>query len=370
MGFSAVPSTAARTAIVGHVAMGLAIIMGCERPPVGGGNTAVADGRAQVDLPSFLQDRPAIGGKWYEYSVDGHVLVPKDETWIARLGADHVAFRITSIYDDDTGNSGQFHFSVARHDGDAWGEAIDVVAAGNVKDGNVCVALRSGDTVACDDGQWDLRLVNQSRLSVFAGFAVAEPAIVLHDDVRVARLDQVGLQALPSPSTLQLLNDAPDFATTEWRFAHLAPHLPAAGRVFGDVDRIEGHTWWVASSSFRLGKLAFAHNAETLQVSASTFAIDSADQSVDAAAVDSATLGDAVDVDLTALPVFLSLDDDGVFVVDADVVGPTLPGNTRRWDLAVVDDGGAASVLLSPGSAALNGSALGKDPPFLSSSDP
>ena len=350
----------------------LVSLLACERPPVGGA-PYVAEGSATVDLPSFLQDRPAIGGKWYDYSVDGHILQPKSELWIARLrDGEHCAFRIDSVYDDDTGNSGVFHFSVAHHRGGAWGDAVAVTAGGNVKDGDVCLALSDGATVPCDDDTWDLRLINQARLSVFAGFAVAEPAIVIHDAVVAARLDGASLSALPPPSTLAPLADDPDFATTDWRFEHLAPHLPAAGRVFGAADRLVGHTWWLASSSFHLGRLQFSVDGGALRVIAHTFAIDNSTQAVDADAV--AAISDdsavTVDVDLGALPVYIDLGGDGPVVVDAAVVGASLPGNTRRWDLAVVDDGGVPSVLLSPGAAALNGSALGKDPPFIAVDSP
>ncbi len=364
-------SSKPRLAHLAATAALLGIGSGCERPPVGGAPD-VEEGSAVVDLPSFLQDRPAIGGKWYDYSVDGHVLQPKDQTWIARLrDGGHAAFRIDSIYDDNTGDSGVFHFSVAHHDGAAWGEAEAVTAGGNVKDGNVCVSLADGATVGCDGDGWDLRLVNQSRLSVFAGFAVAEPAVILHEDVVVARLDGASLSALPAPSTLQPLNDAPSFESTDWRFDHLAPHLPPAGRVFGDVARLEGHTWWLASSSFRLGRLSFSATSSSLAVSVKTASIDSSSQTVDADAFD-ADDGDSggggrLGVELAELPAYLALSDEGVTVVGADVVGATLPGNTRRWDLAIVRDpanADAVHVLLSPGAAAINGSALGKDPPL------
>lgn len=349
---------------------------GCERPPVGGdGDADPIDGRAVVDLPRFLQDRPAIGGKWYAYNVDGHLLEPKAEAWVLRtVDGAFVAFRIVSIYDDNTGNSGVFHLDVAARDGDAWAPAVRFTAGQNVKDGATCVdvvAAAAGAPADRDcsvDEAWHLRLQQQQRLSVFAGFAIAEPAIFLHDGVRVARTDgEVALGDLPAPASLTELDDVPDFATTDWSFGELAADLPPAGQVLGAVDRVVDQTWWLWSSSFRLARFTVTSPAPTsLAFTVAVLPVDNADQSVSS---DPAVLRDtviAVDVDPAALPVYLSITDDGLVAVDsADALGGLAhPGNTRRWDLAVVDDGGTR-VLLSPGAAALAGSALGLDPPFV-----
>ena len=106
-----------------------ALLGACERPPVSppGDDDPPTGESTVVDLSAFLQDRPAIGGKWYDYSVDGHVLEPKNEAWIARRIEDanedagasgFYGFRIASVYDDDTAESGVFTLDVVhREDG-------------------------------------------------------------------------------------------------------------------------------------------------------------------------------------------------------------------------------------------------------------
>jgi hypothetical protein len=355
-------------------ALGVVLLLlamgGCERPPVGGGgDVTVAAGRAVVDLPRFLQDRPAIGGKWYTYTVDGHLLAPKDEAWVLRT-ADGAAFalRIVSVYDDSTGNSGVFHLDIAARDGDRWADAVRFVAAGNVKDGPGCVdvvaaaAGEAADRDCAGAAPWHLRLQQQQRLSVFAGFAVAEPAIFLHDGVRVARFDGVALADLPAPDSLVELDDEARYDSSDWTFSELAPDLPAAGQVFGVPGRLVDETWWLWSSSFRLARITVATSTAGLTFSVAVHPIDTADQSV---AVEAAADVD-VEVSVATLPVYLAVSDAGLEVVDAGVVlaDAPHPGATRRWDLAIVDDDGPR-LLLSPASAAIAGSAVGLDPPFL-----
>lgn len=352
------------------VVVAVAALQGCERPPVGdGGDGDVVAGRAVVDLPRFLQDRPAIGGKWYTYNVDGHIMEPKDEAWVLRTDDDSAfAFRIVSIYDDESGDSGVFHLDVSARAGDAWAAPARFVASGNVKDGALCVdvvAAAAGEPADRDcagDTPWHLRLQQQQRLSVFAGFAVAEPAVFLHDTVRVARFDGVALADLPAPDSLAVLDDEARFDSSDWSFSELAPDLPAAGQVLGHSDRVVDQTWWLWSSSFRLARFTVAGADDALTFSTAIHPIDSADQSVaEAPAVEA----DLV-VPLASLPVYLAVADTGLVVVDAaDVLGDAPhPGATRRWDLAIVDDGGPR-LLLSPAAAAIAGSAVGLDPPFL-----
>jgi len=354
------------TLVVGALVAGVA----CERPPVGdGGDGDVEAGRAVVDLPRFLQDRPAIGGKWYTYNVDGHVMEPKDEAWVLRTddGATF-AFRIASIYDDGSGDSGVFHLDIAARDGDAWSAPARFVAAGNVKDGPGCVdvvAAAAGEPAARDcagDAPWHLRLQQQQRLSVFAGFAVAEPAVFLHDTVRVARFDGVALADLPAPDSIAALDDDARFDSSDWSFSELAPDLPAAGQVLGDSARVAGQTWWLWSSSLRLARFTMTTGADALTFSVAVHPIDNADQSV----AETPDAEGELTVPLATLPVYLAVADTGLVVVVAATVlaDAPHPGTTRRWDLAVVDEGGPR-VLLSPAAAAIAGSAVGLDPPFL-----
>jgi hypothetical protein len=343
----------------------------CERPPVGDGGSGdpVAEGRAIVDLPRFLQDRPAIGGKWYTYNVDGHIMKPKDEAWVLRTAEGAAfAFRIESIYDDDTGSSGVFHLDVAARDGDGWAAPARFVAGRNVKDGPACVDVAAAAAGAPADrdcagaAAWHLRLQQQQRLSVFAGFAVSEPAIFLHDGVHVARFDGVALADLPDPDTITILDDDVRFDSSDWSFSEFAPDLPVAGQVLGAPARLVDQTWWLWSSSFRLARFTIAPTDGGLAFAIGVHPIDTADQSV-------ATLPAAeaiVEVSLAALPVYLAIADAGLVVVEAGAVlaDAPHPGATRRWDLAIVDDDGPR-LLLSPAAAAIAGSAVGLDPPFV-----
>lgn len=350
------------------VIVGVLAVSACERPPVGDGGDVEA-GRAVVDLPRFLQDRPAIGGKWYTYNVDGHIMVPKGEAWVLRTdGGAAFAFRIASIYDDESGDSGVFHLDVAARDGEAWAAPARFVAGANVKDGPVCVDVAAAAAAEAADrdcdgaAPWHLRLQQQQRLSVFAGFAVAEPAIFLHDTVRVARSDATALADLPSPADIAVLDDDASYESSDWSFGELAPDLPAAGQVFGDTARVVDQTWWLWSSSLRLARFTVAADDDVLTFSVTVHPVDSADLSVAETSAAEADLA----VTLATLPVYLAVAETGLVVVDAATVlaDAPHPGVTRRWDLAVVDDG-APRVLLSPAAAALAGSAVGFDPPFV-----
>ncbi len=340
-----------------------------------GGDDDVEAGRAVVDLPRFLQDRPAIGGKWYTYNVDGHVMEPKDEAWVLRTddGA-AFAFRIASIYDDESGDSGVFHLDIAARDGGGWAAPARFVAGGNVKDGPVCVDVAAAAAGAAADrdcagaAPWHLRLQQQQRLSVFAGFAVAEPAIFLHDTVRVARFDATAVAELPAPESLAALDDVARYDSSDWTFTELAPDLPAAGQVLGEPARVVGQTWWLWSSSLRLARFTVTAADDALTFAVAVHPIDSADQSV---AETPAVEADLI-VPLATLPIYLAVAETGLVVVDAATVlaDAPHPGATRRWDLAVADDdtidgGDGPRLLLSPAAAALAGSAVDLDPPFV-----
>lgn len=349
------------------------VLSACERPPVGGTDTPLPDDVAELDLPRFLQDRPAIGGKWYEYSVDGHVLEAKDEAWVIRTPRGDVAMRIASIYDDDTGDSGRFHLQLAPREANGWGDDLVVVAPQNVKDAPaVCidvVAAANGDDDIqrdCTTGSWDLRLLLQSRLSVFAGFAVAEPAIYAHNDVRMARFDGVELAALPDPNGIAVLDDTPSFETTDWSFNTLAPDLPPAGLVMGAVDRVvdSGETWWLYAHATLVAFTASQPAPGVFRLHHNRRDVDSGTFGVAIAAPASVDF----DVVTQSLPVFVSFAGDTHLVdpstIAADGAGDVRPGNTRIWDLAIVDVDGTPVVYVSPAAAALNGRILNGEPPF------
>lgn len=323
--------------------------------------------RNVIDLPSFLQDRPAIGGKWYDYSVDGHVLEPKDEAWVVVDvdGGVH-GFRIASVYDEDTGVSGLFTLDVVHLDteGDPniWTAPETFVATTNVRDGVACMKLATLSEVACDDGAYDLRFAQQQRLSVFAAFAVAEPAIFLNDGVKAARVDGVSssgaLADLPGPDALaDLADDDAGFDSTEWDYAAFAPDLPKRGQLFGALDRVVDGSWALVDGNRGLVEFSVAAvDDDTLRVTLRRQDIDSDDFSVPK------DLGEFrdVDVDVSSPPVFLSFANDDVLTSPDDLEGaawPVQPPFARDYDLVVVDDGAGLRVLMSPASAALHQSA-------------
>lgn len=348
-------------------------LLACPRPPVSAEGEGEGDtDRVVVDLPSFLQDRPAIGGKWYEYNVDGHILEPKDEAWVVVAADGSVSgFRIDSVYDDDTGDSGVFTLSVVQRDADngAWSAPQTFVSSGNVKDGPpLCMTLSTLNEQPCDDDDgYDLRFVLQSRLSVFAGFAVAEPAVYLAPLARAARVDGVALDALPDPATLSVLDDDDaGFDSTEWDYAALAPDLPSRGQVFGAVDRVVGETWGLVDAHRNLVEFSVAaidqeqDGTHTLRFTLRRQPIAVDDGSVPA------DLGAArdVDVDVSSPPVFVSFESDDLRTPPADlddVSWPARPPRSRNYDLVVVDDAAVAGglrILMSPATAALHESAL------------
>jgi hypothetical protein len=332
-------------------------VAGCSRPPV----TLPPDGgegegeRTVIDLPGFLQDRPAIGGKWYDYSVDGHILEPKDEAWIVRDvdGAFH-GFAIESVYDDDTGDSGVFTLDVVHRDGDGWGPASTYTSSANVKDGApLCLRLATLVEQDCQGAGWDLRLVLQSRLSVFAGFAVAEPAVFL-GDVVAARVDGVALADLPDPAGIADLDDGDaGYDSTEWDYGAFAPDLPKSGRVLGALAHVAGQRWAVVDGGRGLVEFSVVDDGD----GALTFHLRRQPIDIDdfSAPADLGEFRDVV-VDTSALPVFVSLREDDL-LTPADKLAttswPTQLPFARDYDVIVEDDStGAPSLWLSPAAAA------------------
>lgn len=332
---------------------------GCERPPVGGGTVGVGAERVVVDLSTFLQDRPAIGGKWYDYGVDGHILEPKPQAWIVKsevVGSAIHAFKISSIYDDDTGETGVFTLQVVTRGNTGWSEPQTFVAPANVKDGApVCVDLSILSGVACTDVGWHLRFTLQNRLSVFAGFAVAEPAVFLADGVVAARVDGLSsLAALPDPATLQDLDDEPVFATTDWDFSRYATDLPVAGRTLGSLPRAIDGAWAFVDVNFAFVRFAVVEvDSSTLRFSVQRQPIEREDFSRPR---DLGAVSD-VDVDIGTLPLFISFAAPDLLTPATDMVGsnwPLQPPFAKRYDLVVDDIDGVVQLLLSPAAAALH----------------
>lgn len=326
----------------------------CPRPPVTlPPDDTVALG--EIDLPTYLQDRPAIGGKWYDYTVDGHLLEPKDEAWIVDDGdGGHHGFTIVSAYDDDTGDTGIFTLDVVHREGAAWSAPETFVTTTNIKDGApTCLALAALQEMACSEVGWDLRFVLQSRLSVFAGFAVAEPAVFFAADVRVARQDGVALADLADPATLAALDDGDaDYQSTEWNYGAFAKDLPLRGRALGALSRVGGQSWSVVDGGRGLVEFSLAPvDATTLRFRLRRQPIDIEDFTAPE------DLGEfrEVDVDITTLPVFLSFSQDNLLSLPeklASSLWPQQPPFARDYDI-VIDggDGDEPTLLLSPASA-------------------
>ena len=354
-----------RSTLTAVVLVALDVVVGCERPPVSVDPPAPDPADPDVvDLTTFVQDRPAVGGKWYEYSVDGHVLTPRPHAWLVRSAtrnaADGVAaFRIVSVYDADTGESGRFTIERTMRAGDAWSTPSTYTVDGNVKDGApLCIDLLTPAQPDCQQAGWHLRFVQQSRLSTSAGFAVAEPAVFLAESVVAARVDLAAdapLSSLPDPAGVDDLDEAPpaDATSTDWDFSRFARDLPHNGRVLGALSLVDGQTFEVVTPALELATV-------TLTISSDGAAtVDVARRPID---VDDGTLGDAIrsttTIDLSPpLPVFLKLDAVDLHTPAEKLAGtswPTKPPFAKDYDLVVdVDDvAGEPALLLSPAVAA------------------
>jgi hypothetical protein len=344
------------------------LLTACPRPPTSTPPPDVDDTRETIALETFVQDRPAIGGKWYDYSVDGHILQPKGEAWLLRRGEAQHAFTITSVYDDNTGDSGQFHLAIAHRTGNVWSAPAPFVATTNVKDTDSSVCVDVGDAassaveVDCASDAWELRFAEQSRLSVFAGFAVKEPAVFLADDVVVARVDvvraddgSVDFAALPDPSTRSALveSDAA-FDSTDWDFAAYAPDLPQNGQALGRLSRIAGQRFAMVDGGRGFVEFSVAAvDDDTLRFSLRRTEIDFETFTVPkerAAFVD-------IDIDVDAdpaSPTFVSFQEaDAKTPADAleGVAWPLALPSSRVYDVMVFADDAEPRLVLSPATA-------------------
>jgi hypothetical protein len=352
--------TRARSLLAAAVVV-LDVAVACERPPVSVDPPPPDPSDPDVvDLTTFVQDRPAIGGKWYDYSVDGHVLTPRPHAWLIRAADGDVAgFRIKSVYDDDTGESGRFTIERTARPGSAWTSPEPFVVEGNVKDGEpLCVDLLTPAQLDCQQTGWHLRFAQQSRLSTSAGFAVAEPAVFLADDVVAARVDLAAdddLSMLPEPGAVADLDEAPpvDADSTDWDFSRFARDLPADGRVLGALSLFDGQSFQIVTTAFELATVTLTRgDGDTATLAVSRRPIDR-DEGKLGTAIESTT-----NVDLSPpLPVFLKLDAVDLYAPAEKLVGaswPTKPPFAKHYDAVVAFDpvAGEPVLLLSPAVAA------------------
>src|SRR5437868_4302809 len=95
----------------------------CERPPVGDPPVKKpppsGDRVGPVAFDTFVQDRNAIAGKWYDYDPSTHSVAPKQQAWIVDDPSSTIettAFRIVSGYDPNTASLGVFTLAIATFD--------------------------------------------------------------------------------------------------------------------------------------------------------------------------------------------------------------------------------------------------------------
>ncbi len=380
---------------VALVAVGLVVAgaAGCERPPVGPPPTEPPqEGRVgPVAFETFVQDRPAIAGKWYDYNPDGHTLDPKPQAWIVRdtdpdTGAARFAsFRVVSIYDADTADSGVFTLATATWDGAAWGAESSWTASKNIKlEGPVCLDLFGDVEADCASDAWQVRFAIFQYFSPLAGIAVADPGIFVRSvdgtdafgDVRIAREDGVtALADLPDPSALGNLEDAPPpaYDGTDWDFGKLGPDLPRAGMALGSRFVDDGFTgrddvWWLMSFRYELARLqvrpvADGDPSKGLRFTFASVAMERSDSSIP----DTFPEAHSVDVPLPAVgdASWLTLTTPDLQLAAADLDGasyPFAPPKTTRWDFAIERPAdGDVRLLLSPSACTLNATQLGID---------
>lgn len=365
-------------------------VAGCPRPPVGPPPPPpLADDRvAPLAVEHCIQDRPAISGKWYDYNPDGHTLTPKPHAWILRDPSTdpprHLALRIVSVYEPDAAESGRFTFGVASHDGAAWLAESEWLTPRNMKDQDLCLDVFARAEVACAESSWQLRLAEFQYLSPLSGFSAQNLGVFARGwagradlgDVRLARIDGVtALDALPDPTTLTVLGDAPatTWETTDWPFEQLAPDLPEAGMAIGRRfvdDGFVGRDDVYFLLATRMDVVRFTVRPITdgdaeagLRIAFATIQVEFDDMSMPKAIPEPTEVEVAMPAPgavswLTFKePALLSPADDV-----ADAVYPFIRPKSSRFDVAVerLPDG-SVRLLLSPGACVINATQLGFD---------
>lgn len=369
----------------------------CPRPPLGPPNVE-PPGAGRVGplaLEAFTQDRPAIAGKWFDYEPEGHALTPKEQAWIVRDVSDsgidgavrYAAFRIASIYEPDSADSGRFTLTVALHDGTAWGAEQEWLTPRNVKStGQLCVSLFEQSELPCGEADaWQLRLAVFQYFSPLAGIAVAEPGVFLHSArTSAARIDDVTtLASLPEPATLAELADGPPagWQSTDWAFTALAPDLPEAGMAIGarfvDVtpEGVVGRddVYWLLASRFDLVRFtvrpapaAQDGAGDALRFTFATVEADREDWSVPQAQPEPRTVDVAVPA--SGSGTWLSFATSDLLLADehlADTTWPHAPPKTTRFDIAIESIAtaqagvGELRLLVSPAACIHNATQLG-----------
>ena len=367
----------------------------CVRPPVGPPPPPPpAQGRiGPLAFETFVQDRPAIAGKWYDYNVDGHTLDPKPQAWVlsdhSTGVARYAAFRIASIYEPDTGDSGLFTLEIARFDAasSAWSPLQTFTASRNVTktETPACVDLFGGASataavdVDCAGDAWQVRCETFQYFSPLAGITVADPGLFVRSvdgtdafgSVKIARVDDVTsldavAAAVPDPAALPALDDAApaawDAASTEWDYAKLGADLPRAGMAIGDRFGSDD-VWFMMTTRYDVVRFSAQAANAGIAFTWTSLPVTFADGSL--ADAFPATATHEVPFPAIGAATYLTFKSADLAVAADDTAGATFPyarPKTTKWDLAIerVADGDVR-ILVSPSAAVLNATELGLD---------
>jgi hypothetical protein len=353
--------------------------------PSGGGDAGPGGERSgSIDFMQFVQDRPAVGGDWYDYDEEGgHVLTPFPHAYLVREGsggdARYAALRIVTYYDPDTADSGRFTVSTTTWDG-SWGNESEWLTSKNIKEeGPLCLELFSSAENDCAGSDWQVQLRAYSFLAREGPIVVTRPGLFVRSaaglaaagDVAVATVDNTSnLSGLPAPATLADLvdGDAANFASTEWSYGNYAVNLPRAGMAIGrrfvDAGFVGNDHVWVLLNArrsvvrFVVEPLADGDTEAGLRFTFTRAPLDLLDNTIPLEA--SEPLSVNVDVPAAGEETLLWFEaDDLAPDPDAEATLPHLPPRESGWDLRLrrADDG-EVQLLVSPGAAVYNATAL------------
>lgn len=381
---------------VGAIAIGVGLmITGCPRPPVGpfvGDAGPIAGRVGPIDFMKFVQDRPAIGGDWYAYDeAGGHVLTPLPHAYVVKDGDDgserYAAFRVVSYYDPDTADSGRFTIATSVYDGGAWTAEDERLTSRNVKDeGAVCLDLFAGTERDCAGADWQVVLRAFPFLAREGPIVVNRPGVFVRSiaglpeagSVRVATLDgRQSLAGLPDPRGIPDLvdGDAPGWDSASWDLARFAPNLPRRGMALGArfvddgfVGRDDRYLLVNARRSlvrFEVRPVADGDVEAGLSFAWSKLPVDLRDNTIEDTKAEERTA--VVEMPAPGERALLSFESETLQPPAAEVSGgvpPHIPPKESRWDLALERDGdGTPRLVLSPGAALYNATALSSAPP-------
>lgn len=333
---------------------------------------------APIDFLSFVHDRPAIGGDWYDYDeAGGHLIEPLPRVYLVQEGlepdARYLALRVASYYDPNTAESGRFTLAYRRYTG-GWSAEEEWLTPRNVKDdGPLCVDLFAKAERDCASDAWQLQLRAARWLALEGPIVVARPTLRVRSahglsaagDVLVATLQRETLASLPAPA-LAVLDDGPQpsWTDTDWDRTRYAVDLPERGmaigaRFVGDGFTATGDVWFLLNARrslvrFQVRPTTEGAPEEGLTLSFSRATVDIADDTVPLEVA--APVERHVELPAAGERRYLSFEEDALVVEHAGALHEVPEEN--QWDLALVRaDDGAVRVLLSAGAAVYNASA-------------